>query len=167
MKKITFIIAIIGIYCNCLAQDIIHYPTPALDKFVGTWVYNNDGIEVEIILKKVQVDIPHKNMTIEVLEGYHIYKRNNKMMENWKEKGEVSLSNGLPMERDNPNVIRISIADAPKQKMGYAMLTYIPGERIKLQCDLINREGVRFNKPGEPKFDDHFTLPESMLFYKQ
>jgi len=166
MKKLLLTFAFICIICKVSAQNIINQASPALDKFVGTWIYNKNGKEVKILLKKIQVNVPKYNTTTTMIEGYHIYKENNKNIDNSVERNKPSFSSGYIEERDKPNKLKIRAFDILKNKSFDAIMIYIPGDTDKIQCTLRNSEGVRLNTPGEPAFDKRFTLPESMVLYK-
>ena len=156
-----------GLYCHVSAQGNRSLASAALDKFVGTWVYSKNGKEVKIILNKVPVQVPHKDYTIDVIEGYHIYKANNKTIENSIESNVPSFILGNIEEREKPNKLKISYFDIVKKKSCDAILVILPGDTSKMLLTLQNKEGLRLHRPGEPEFDKTFTLPEIMILYKQ
>jgi len=168
MKKISLIIAFSYLFCVASAQNTPSAASVALDKFVGTWVYNKDGREVKIILKKVKKRVNLENAYIDVIEGYHIYKLNNKNIENYQERNKASLTMGYIQEREKPDRLIITVSDSIKNKTGAALITFLPGNPDKIRWGLRdNREGFIVHKPGEPKFDKSFTLPEIMIFERE
>jgi hypothetical protein len=104
MKKITLILAIICTHFIAIAQQPSH--SPGLDKFVGTWVYTNEGSEFEIELSVATVDIPIQNAKMDVIKGFHSYKQNGKTLDNSRERNKTSI-HGLVSDRTDPNVLEI------------------------------------------------------------
>lgn len=165
MKKLTLTIAII---CTCfavIAQQNFH--SPNLDKFVGTWTYSKDVKEFEIVLKVVTEKIINQTNTLDVLEGFHIYKANGKTIDDSKERNEASLTAGNVQDRVDPNIVIFVFFDKQKQKSGHVKITFIPGRPNKLRWILINTEGPKFQRKGEPAFDKTFTVPEYITLEKK
>jgi len=168
MKKLILITAIISLCLNAIAQNIAK-PSD-LAKFTGTWVYKKDGKEIEIILKIVSERVPNQNVFMDELEGYHIYKSDNKTIDNSLERNKVSLNTGYFFERDTPNKVKLLFFDDLKQKGGYAIITFIAGNPDKIKWDLFNKTENRIiNKAGEPKkkFDKEFTIPEILILERK
>ncbi len=165
MKKITLIIAIICAHFAVITQQNFH--SPNVDKFIGTWTYNKDGKEFEIVLRVVTEKIVNQTHTLDVLEGFHTYKHNGKTIDNSKERNKVSLTGGLVQDRVNPNIVKITYFDELKQKTGYATILFIPGHPDKIRWSLINTEGPKVQGKGEPKFDETFTVPESITLERK
>ena len=166
MKRVSFIISFF-IHFVASAQNTPPQISAALNKFVGTWVYKKGQKEVTIILKKIQVPVSLKTYTIDDIDGYHIYKVNNKTVDNSLERNVFSLTAGYIEERDKPNKIKINYYDFIKKKSCDAILIILPGDTAKMQLVLRNKEGFRLHKPGEPEFDKTFTLPETMILERQ
>jgi len=165
LKKIFFITTIISICISVQAQNLKYVPTPQLDKFVGTWVYNDNGKKVVIVLKKIKVDL--KDISTEEMEGYHSFTIDNKPIENSIENNVPSLTRGsnfFNSDIKNLNQITILVADPAKKKSGLAKLTFPSGKSDELQWSLRDsREGMILHKPNEPRYDRTFTLPTSMI----
>lgn len=164
MKKVILTTIVICLYFVALSQQ--HYHSTNIDKFVGSWIYHQDGKEVEITLKVVPIKVVQRDDIIDVLEGVYIYKLNGKTIDDSKKHKEISLSMGLVQDRADPNLVKISYFDELKQKTGAATLTFVPGEPDKLRWYLINNtEGLRLK--GQPKYDYRFTIPESMILERK
>ena len=165
-KRALIIVAIIGICNLCSAQKYL--PNPALDKFVGTWIFNKDGKTIEITLKKVTYNLI--NLTTDKIEGYYTYKINDKIVENTQKRQHVSLRDGTNLSNSdikNTNEITLSLFDSIKRKTGTLILIFKSGNPNELQWSLRNREGTIAVREGQPKFDKTFTLPTGMMLTKK
>jgi hypothetical protein len=167
LKKMPLIITFIGLYCHVLAQGNRSQASATLDKFVGTWVYNKDGKEIKIILNKIKKRVNLKDVYIDVIEGYHSFKVNNKNIENYQGSNKMSLSMGYIQEREKPDRLLITVSDSIKNKTGIALITFIPGNPDKIRWGLRNNREFIIHKPGEREFDKTFTLPESLILERE
>jgi hypothetical protein len=158
MKKLTLTIAIIFTCFAGIAQQ--NYHSPNLDKFIGTWTFSKDGKEFEIVLRVATETIVNQTHTLDVLQGFHIYKLNGKTIDNSEERNEVSLDAGLVQDRTDPNMVTFVFFDKQKQKSGHVTIIFIPGHPDKIRWMLLNTEGPKFQLKGQPAFDKTFTVPE-------
>lgn len=150
-----------------LANAQQHFHSPDLDKFVGTWTYNKAGKDLEITLYLTTVKIPKQNVTMDVLEGFHIYKVNGETVDNSKERSNKSLSSGSIEDRVKPNIATLVYFDELKHKSANAIITFIPGSPDKIRLSLANSEGPKVRRNGKPKFDKSFSLPESITLERK
>jgi len=139
------------------AQRNIH--SPNLNKFVGTWTYNKDGKEFEITLYVATVKIPNQNVTVDAIEGFHVYKLNGNNVDVSKGRPNPSF-HGNVEDRTDPNTILFSFFDELKQKSADGIMTFIPGNPDKVTWHLRNPDGLKIRTNGQAKFDTAFTVPD-------
>jgi len=148
-----------------MAQE--HFHSPNLDKFVGTWIYNKNGKELELTLRVVTKKVFNKNATIDALEGFHIYKINGKTIDNATERNEPSLFSGHVHDKTKPNVLTIFFSDVLKDKHGDALITFVSGKPDKIAWVVTESEGLRLRKEGDPEFDRFFTIPDNVVLERK
>jgi len=164
MKKISLLLALICAQFAVIAQQ--HFHSPNMDKFVGKWIYNKDGKELEVELRVTTAKID-QNTTMDELEGFYIYKSQGKTLDYSKEHGKASLAAGHVQDRVDPNVVKILYMDNSKSKSGYATITFIPGNPDKIKWSLQNKEGLIVRRDGEPKFDRTFSIPDYIILERK
>ena len=123
-KYLLLFILLLNFLKNGHAQDVKYYPNPNLDKFVGTWTYENNVISVSIALKKSKVTA--KNLSTDIIEGYHMYKNGQQIMEN---PAELTLKNGSTFTEDGKNTpyrLHLGFYDPSKKKGQSLTLTMSP-----------------------------------------
>lgn len=115
---------------------------------------------MEITLYLTTVKIPNQNVTMDVLEGFHIYKVNGGTVDNSKERNNKSLSSGSIEDRIKPNIAKFVYFDELKHKSGNAIITFIAGNPGKIRLELTNGEGPKVRRNGKPKYENSFSIPE-------
>jgi len=165
MKKTSFIILIILSSINIVyAQTIKFIPNPNLDKFVGTWVCQNDEKTVFITLQKKLDTV--KNVSFYVIEGYYTFAHNDEA----GQKGKPTLKFGRTFSDDGvktPNALYLSFYDLTRKKGGDLILKMTLNNPDELIWTLHNTEGVRVAQPGRLKSDPTFSLPIHMIFERE
>jgi hypothetical protein len=168
MKKLILIIVLTGMYVGAKAQN--HILNPALDKFVGKWVYNENGQIVEVYLKKVVITL-NNGTKIDEIEGHYKFTNKDKIVENTESRKRASLRNGtnhpFNVMLTDTDQIAFLITDSIKKKSGDLIITFKPGNPDRLAWLLRNSEGPKFHLQGAPPFDKNFTLPTHMLLTRE
>lgn len=175
MKKITIIGIAFLISCSTIAQ----MPTPpqpngnitnsSLDKFVGTWMWNNGTDTLKIVLKKENILLPFpENSRADAIVGFHIFKQGNNIVESsinyvntvYADK-KCTILGGNSVGFDNPNEIGGSLKNMAKNKLGQLKLV-INSSLNQLSWTLKNREGVKIGN-----YDYTFSYSLSLTLHKQ
>ncbi|WP_419867821.1 DUF6705 family protein [Chryseobacterium sp. CT-SW4] len=171
------ILIISGVLCHCYAQE--SYPKNGdnilnndIDKFVGTWKWEENGSLFKIVLKKDNVKIPiNMDLYGDVLYGWHEYIVNGSIIESniqyintpLNDKKYSLFSMGY---KQNPKQIKLGIQHLSKNKSVDAQIEYIDSNHIKL-ISIKNYEGMRLNIPGKTPFDWSISLPKNIILTKQ
>ncbi len=92
LKPILILFALI-IAFNCSAQEKKRYIDPDLDKFVGTWLFKENGKAFKIILKKEIIQ--NKEATLQFITGYHSYKQNGKILDGYTDPIKNTINFGV------------------------------------------------------------------------
>ncbi|MDH6250466.1 hypothetical protein M2347_000193 [Chryseobacterium sp. H1D6B] len=180
MKNIfKFLLITIGMLLNhnCQAQnnppqDGDNILNNNLDKFVGTWKWEENGKSLEIILKKENVKIPvNMNLHGDVLYGYHEYKINGSIIEssksyinsNFYDKKHSLFTMG---SQDSPDQLKLGITHLSKNKAVNSIIQYIDANHIKL-VKVENYAGTKVSFEGQPPYDSSISLPQNIILTKQ
>ncbi|MGI8950142.1 MAG: DUF6705 family protein [Chitinophagaceae bacterium] len=169
MKFILYLLFASIIYNHTKAQPApgSYTKDTALNKFVGTWIYQSDTDQVIIVLQKQKIYFqPPLNCYADALVGWHSYTKNGQNIES-------SLSHqNTPYDKyatildyshsPNPESLNLSFDDISKNKGGRLTITRLSGN--KLQWSLHERE-IMLSLPGKP-FVTGFTLPQNMILKK-
>ena len=162
---------------NCNAQN--SYPQDGdnilnnnIDKFIGTWKWEDNGQVFRIILKKENVKIPvNMNLRGDVLYGWHEYIINGSVQESdmqylnspFTNKKYSLFSMG---STENSNQIKLGIKHLSKNKSVKALVEYIDSTQIKL-VKIEDYPGLKVNLPGKTPFDWSISLPQNIILTKQ
>jgi hypothetical protein len=174
MKKIIIVALAVFISSITIAQ----MPTPpqsngnitnsSLDKFIGTWMWNNGADTLKIVLKKENILLPFlENSRVDMLIGFHIYKQGNSVIEssisNYNSSysdNQYTILGGNRVGIDNLD-INCAIKDNAKNKIGDLKLT-INTSQNQLLWTLKNKQGVKIGN-----YDYTFSYPLSLTLLKQ
>lgn len=162
---------------NCNAQN--NYPQDGdnmlnnnIDKFIGTWKWEDNGQVFRIVLKKENVKLPvNMNLRGDVLYGWHEYTINGSVQESdmqylnspFINKKHSLFSMGSV---DNPNHLKLAIKHLSKNKSVSGVVEYIDSTHIKI-VKIEDYPGLKVNLPGKPPFDWSISLPQNIILTKQ
>ena len=178
MKNITNIIWLLFIIMINITKAQ-NYPQPNtsktdanLNKFVGTWIWQNGNNSFTLILKKENALMPFpENYHEEHIIGFHKYVNNGVVIENFLTVSNTNFSDKKwtifsSIDNSNSNILSGSIFHATKDKSVQFEIEYIDATHIKL-LSLKNRPGLKVSAPGQPPFDWSITLPQNIILTKQ
>lgn len=147
-------------------SNVLH---PELDKFIGTWIWNDgNGKEVTIMLKKINLYFPAGDYHEDVLLGSHQYKVNGNILQNYLlEFPTISQDHQSSVylwydEDFNANHLQGSVLDEPKHKRDNLFIDYIPGNPEQLTWKLRDVGGF-IVEPASPGI----TMPADFTMTKQ
>jgi hypothetical protein len=146
---------------------------PELNKFVGTWKWENNGNSLIIVFKNINAKLPvTMDLYADILFGYHQYKVNNTIIEDslpylnttFNQRKYTLITFGtqpnLPANR-----ISVGFSHPSKHKSVQGEFEYIDTNHIKI-VSLKNYEGIRVMPTGQI-FDWSITLPQNIILTKQ
>ncbi len=145
---------------------------PNLDKFIGTWHWEDNGKSFTIILKKENIKpLIVQDIRADALIGFHKYSSNGVDIENTLQYSNTNYndkkSSIITFGNSNiPNVIKIGISHSSKNKTVSADIEYIDANHIKI-INIENTPGLKINLPGKPPYDWSITLPKNIVLTKQ
>lgn len=151
-----------------------------LDKYVGTWKWEENNTSFIIIFKKENIILPpiNKNVRADILYGFHKFVNNNSIIENSLDFSNTTYDNkkssilaGLGREGIG-NTLLGSITHLSKNGIGGGKKTvnfkieYLNSTHIKL-VSLENPQGVKLTRTGQPAYDWSISLPQDIILTKQ
>lgn len=176
-KILAFLTILLFISNTCMAQELnftlgVANPNPNLDKFVGTWKWQNGNKSFTIVLKKQNITLPpiDKNVTADIIYGFHQYNNGSEIIEtslnfqntNFNDKKSTIL--GGTRYRNN-QIIKGSIDHLSKNKSVNFEIEYINDTQIKL-VSLENPPGIKLVIDNQPDYDWEITLPQDIVLTK-
>lgn len=137
-----------------------------LNKFTGTWQWENGVDTITIFLKKENILLLFpQNSHADYIVGYHSYKRGSQIIESslqYNNSSYVDKYYSISALNDNGNdTLRGSLKDLTKQKSGSLELS-LNSTHTQLHWNLKNRQGLRIGT-----YDWQFTLPKTLILTKQ
>ncbi|MFC7348014.1 DUF6705 family protein [Chryseobacterium zhengzhouense] len=148
-------------------------PNPNLEKYAGTWKWENNGKSFTLILKKMSGLFPMNiNMSGDMLIGYHEYKNNGNIIESSLPYINDQLSNGsysafaaFKSSTPSTNELVIGITHLSKRKSIEAKIEYLDPTHIKI-VSFSNYQGIKINTPTYT-YDPAISFPDNIILTKQ
>lgn len=109
-----------------------------LNKFAGTWVYKGNGIELKLVLKKELVENSRKDIAIEFISGYHVFKEHGKLIDGEENNPKNTISFGA-LNRDKvKSLTRMEpdLQETGTQLMRKFILDFLTGNPDQLRFKL-------------------------------
>lgn len=179
LKILAFLAILLFISNTCMAQELnftpgATNPNPNLDKFVGTWRWQDGNKSFTIVLKKVNLTLPpiDKNVTADMMYGFHQYNNGSGIIENslnfqntsYGEHKNTVFGN---TRYNNGEILEGSILHLSKnRKRVKFQIDYISPTQIKL-VSLKNPPGIKLVIDNQPDYDWEITLPQDIVLTKQ
>lgn len=155
-------------------------PNPYLDKYTGTWKWEENGKSFTIILKKQNIKIPpfNRNVTADIIYGFHQYIDNNNIVEssiefsntNFDAK-KLTIYAGVGilcidsiLKGDLTHLSKNGILGS-KKSLEFE-IEYLDNNHIKL-ISLKNPQGTKVTITGQPSYDWSISLPQNIILTKQ
>ena len=168
-----FTILLAFISCTMFSQEIelkkgetveqiqkgAYYRFSELNKFSGTWLYNQGATDIKIVIVNKKTFLPGKGLDFyrDYLQGYYCFEENDCKM---NEEG-YDFKNGTTTT--DQKLAEFIFWDHQKNKQGTATLELLPGEANRAKLKLYNSENIRINKGTR---DSTFSLPSNIILKK-
>ena len=187
MKNIILKLTIV-LLSLCFSQTIIaqkrtegeYVKNDWLDKFVGTWEWQNGSEVFRIVLSKQKLATYdwygyQVNYYRDVLVGWHFYRNNSGLVESTMDKsgmiftevvGAIKNSSIYGGASRSPEYARFTVKDITKNKKGEGRIEMLPGKTDEARWTLKNPEGVHVITPDSPMPPPGFTLPTDVIMRK-
>jgi hypothetical protein len=153
-------------------QPNTNHTDPHLDKFVGTWQWQNGNSSLKLILKKENALMPFpENYFSDVMIGFHKFISNGSVIEDFSTFNTTNFSNKkwsifAGTDSNNSNLLTGGIEHASKNKNVNFKIEYLSPTQIKL-VNLKNTSGTKITIQGQPAFDWSISLPQNIILTKQ
>jgi len=145
-------------------QDTTYYQSADLHKFDGTWEYTDSSITFKIILKTEKTLLKGSTNYLDLVTGYHIYVKNQKVIQSSIGKAKT-IKNGFYLDKDvSKNKIRFLFTDLGRETPIHGTLELLPTGELKWSVK--NLEGVRLNVPGINEKDHNIYIPTDLILKK-
>ena len=130
-----------------------NFPNPALDKFVGTWIWTSGDDTVKIILKKENILFP-RNFRKDVIIGFHLYKKDSVIVESSLQFQHTNRADGkstILAGSDNNNnfILKGSLTDLTKGIKFVEIKLTMNSLQNKLTLVLRETPGLRYGDTSE------------------
>ena len=145
-----------------------------IDKFVGTWYWENNGKSLKFIFKKENVDfmpITKLDFRFDMIVGFHKFVENGIIIEDstpyYKtfyndKKNTVS---GCTDKKDSGMLIG-NIEHESKNKLVQYKILFLDKNHIKL-LEVKNTQGFKVWQEGEKPYDSSISLPSDIMLTRQ
>lgn len=172
-KAFTVLSILLFISARALSQDVSkageYIQDSNLDKFVGTWEYNNklDSSFVSIELHKVKLLMPTAGFYYDNIIGVHTYIKNGTTIESSAPFNSTNnYSSASIMAVDKPIgtgqlTIKVILRDITKKKRIIAYLGIQPNNPNALMLAFREVDGIRINQ------EKGFTMPTGIVLTKK
>lgn len=165
---------------HCSAQELNTTPNannlnPELNKFVGTWKWQENNKSFTIVLKKQNITLPplSRNVKADIIYGYHQFIDNGLIIENSLDNISstyndmyFSISGGMGILGTN-NTLKGNFFNISKNnKKLHFEIEYLDSTHIKL-VSLKNAPGTKVVVGNQPDYDWSISLPQNIIFTKQ
>lgn len=145
---------------------------PHIDKFVGTWKWQEGNNSLTLIIKKENILFPNlQDIRADWVVGFHKFVKNGVTLEDSTMYSNTTFSDKKhtvsgKTKYNHPNILVGGIGHKSKKKYVNYEIEYIDPTHIKI-ISLKNPEGTRVRAPGEPPFDWSISLPSNIILTKQ
>lgn len=153
-------------------QPNSNYIDPHLDKFAGTWLWQNGNNSLKLILQKENTLMPFpENYHSDVIIGFHKFINNGSTVEDFFPFTNTNFSNKkwsilAGVDKNNKNLLNGFIYHNSKNKSVEFVIEYIDSTHIKLMS-LKNSPGTKVTIQGQPAFNWSISLPQNIILTKQ
>jgi hypothetical protein len=168
MKALIIALAILTSYlpsdARHLNQDTTYYQSADLHKFDGTWEYTDSNITFKIILKTEKTLLKGSTNYLDLITGYHIYIKNQKVIQSSIGKLKT-IKNGFYLDKDvSKSKIKFLFTDLGRETPIHGILELLPSGEIRWTVK--NLEGIRLNVPGINEHDHTIYVPTDLILKK-
>jgi hypothetical protein len=145
---------------------------PNLDKFVGTWLWQNGNSSLKLILKKENaLMLFPENYFSDVMIGFHKFISNGSVIEDFSTFNTTNFSNKKwsiisGTDINNVNLLKGTIYHKVKNKSVKFEIEYLSPTQIKL-VSLKDKPGTKISIGSQPAYDWSITLPQNIILTKQ
>jgi len=120
----------------------IHLKPIGLNKFFGTWIYENQDDVFIIVLKKYEYYDENSGDKMDLVVGYHSYKKNGVLIDGYDVGGINSIASGvLDKKQNNKNILNFRFRESKHRVNARGTLAYVKGNPDKLILKLVLAEG--------------------------